>query len=450
MRQPYVKPPPAMRKELFEWLETNADVPLVRGITWRGWAASTGHTAKELIAIESKEPGLSNIAFAALTQMYNFGHRLFAPCLADPNYIQLVQSSSPPTGLGTLSSIIRGPAGTMGHFSLILHKQDDAALLDRLPPLAQLPAQSPARETSKFQDVDNARTPARTPTLPKALHMSPCTSDVASHGSIPKTPITAIFGNPVLLSETAQAYVTQKQTPPGFEFAQPQPVGHAGATRIEWNHPVLKPGGGGLKNAVGFLCVYQHSWGRRDSTTGGTTPVTKANAFQQRFSLFGGIPSDFEDRCDELDRMAARYVFDYPFHAVCQKNLYDLVQSLKSRSDNDFDTFATLIYNVDGAYTTREPRGPVVQLACPLITNANSSTIKPDPKLRGLNTVIDYAFAAGKGCSYPLGEIHHPTNGLTTLTAANTAAFTRFDGLENGRPLFAVVAFISRRYEHLR
>jgi outer membrane receptor protein involved in Fe transport len=75
------------------------------------------------------------------------------------------------------------------------------------------------------------------------------------------------------------------------------------------------------------------------------------------------------------------------------------------------------------------------------ITNANSTTIKPDPKHRGLNTVIDYAFAAGKGCSYPLGEIHHPTNGLTTLTAANTAAFTRFDGLENGRPLFAVVAF---------
>ena len=130
-------------------------------MTWRGWAASTGHTVKELIAIESKEPGLSNMAFAALTHMYNLGLRLYAPCLADPNYIQLVQSSSPPTALATLSSIIRGPARTMGHFNLILHKhddaallkRDDAALLDAPPPLALLPAQSPARETSKIHDV---------------------------------------------------------------------------------------------------------------------------------------------------------------------------------------------------------------------------------------------------------------------------------------------------------
>ena len=392
------------------------------------------------------------MAFAALTHMYNLGLRLYAPCLADPNYIQLVQSSSPPTGLATLSSIIRGPAGTMGHFNLILHKhddaallkRDDAALLDAPPPLALLPAQSPARETSKIHDVDsdNARTPARTPTVPKALRLSPCTSDAGSHGPISETPITTVFGNPVLLSKSAHEYVTRKQTPPGFEFAPPQAVGNASPHRLEWNHPILNPGGGGLKNAVGFLCVYQSSWGRRDSTTGGTTPVTKANSWLQKFILFGGIPLDLEDRCNELDRMAARYIFDFPLHAVRHKNLYDLVQSLKSRSDNDFETFVTLLYNMDGAYTVQEPgAAPVLQLTRSLITNANSTTIKPDPKLRGLNTVIDYAFAAGKGCSYPLGEIHHPTNGLTTLTAANTAAFTRFDGLENGRPLFAVVAF---------
>jgi hypothetical protein len=86
---------------------------------------------------------------------------------------------------------------------------------------------------------------------------------------------------------------------PGFEFAQPQAVGNASPHRLEWNHPILKPGGGGLKNTVGFLCVYQSSWGRRDSTTGGITPVTKANSWMQKFILFGGIPSDLEDRCDE-------------------------------------------------------------------------------------------------------------------------------------------------------
>ena len=43
--------------------------------------------------------------------------------------------------------------------------------------------------------------------------------------------------------------------------------------------------------------------------------------------------------------------------------------------------------------------------------------------------------------SFPLAERHQPTDGLTRLTAANTATFTRFDGLDNGRPLFAVVSF---------
>jgi len=91
------------------------------------------------------------------------------------------------------------------HDDAALLKRDDAALLDQPPPLALLPAQSPARETSKFHDVDsdNAQTPARTPTLPKALRLSPCTSDAASHGSISKTPITTVFGNPVLLSKSA-------------------------------------------------------------------------------------------------------------------------------------------------------------------------------------------------------------------------------------------------------
>jgi hypothetical protein len=67
--------------------------------------------------------------------------------------------------------------------------------------------------------------------------------------------------------------------------------------------------------------------------------------------------------------MAAHFIFDFPFHAVCQKNLYDLVQSLKSRSDNDFDTFKTLLFNLDGAYETRERNG-MLQRTHSLITNA--------------------------------------------------------------------------------
>ena len=43
----------------------------------------------------------------------------------------------------------------------------------------------------------------------------------------------------------------------------------------------------------------------------------------------------------------------------------------------------------------------------------------------------------------PLAERRHSTDGLTKLTAADTATFTRLAGLrvDNGRPLFAVTSF---------
>ena len=54
---------------------------------------------------------------------------------------------------------------------------------------------------------------------------------------------------------------------------------------------------------------------------------------------------------------------------------------------------------------------------------------------------MDYACDSGKGFSMPHGKRHHPEGTFTKLTAANTAAFTRIDGLEDGRPMFAVVSF---------
>ena len=101
----------------------------------------------------------------------------------------------------------------------------------------------------------------------------------------------------------------------------------------------------------------------------------------------------------------------------------------------------SLLFDLDGAYRTSEGNG-ILQVTHPLILRAKATVVNSDATLRGLNAAYDFAQnGADRKFSFPLAESLHPTDGLTKLTAANTATFTRFDGLDHGRPLFAVVSF---------
>ena len=161
----------------------------------------------------------------------------------------------------------------------------------------------------------------------------------------------------------------------------------------------------------------------------------------QKLAWFVGIPSELQQKCDEIDELAARFIFEYPFHPARQPKLHNIVQTLKTRSENNFSAFMSLLFELDGAYRTSEANG-ILQLTHPLIHKAKPTVVNVDPKLCGLNTAYDFTLnGADRKFSFPLAERHHPTDGLTKLTAADTATFTRFDGLDNGRPLFAVVSF---------
>jgi len=432
IRKPFTKSAAVLRTELFEWLRTNPDVALVGRMTWRLWAASMGQTVEELIAVESSQLGLSNIAYAALANMHGFSMNLYVPCSDDPKYITLVQASEHPSALGTFSSILRNY-----HYTLALHKEDDAALLDQGKQLVQEP--SPARE-ARVSHTAIVHTPTRHPMQPRSLDLSPVGSCDTPRLPTPNATVATIFGNPVLLSKSAFDYVTEKQTPTKWTFGQPQPVAITSPNRIEFRVPVVGPGDK-LKNAVGFVALYQADYGRRSSTTGGTTPVDTNNHYTQKVSLLTGVSSELEEKCDELDEIAAEYIFQYPFHPARQPKLYNVVQTLKARSDNNSRTFKSRLYDLDGTYHTKE--GPSrLQLTHPLITKGKPTVVNADPTLRGLNTAYDFTLNGhDRTFSFPHAERHNPTDGLTRLTAANTATFTRFEGLDNGRPLFAVISF---------
>ena len=242
------------------------------------------------------------------------------------------------------------------------------------------------------------------------------------------------------LSASAFDYVTKKQTPTNYAFGQPQAVVTASQNRIVFTVPVVDHGGK-LRNAIGFPAVYQDGHGRRSSTTGGTSPVTRDNYFLSRLSWFLGIPPALDQNSYAIDELAARYIFEYPFHPARQPKLHSIVQSLKTRSENNFDTFMRLLFELDGAYRTSETNS-ILQVTHPLILKTKPTVVNPDQSLRGLNAAYDFTLnGADRKFSFPLAESLHPTNGLTKLTAADTATFTRFDGLDHDRPLFAVVSF---------
>ena len=69
---------------------------------------------------------------------------------------------------------------------------------------------------------------------------------------------------------------------------------------------------------------------------------------------FIGIPSALDKNCDTIDELAARYIHEYPFHPTRQPKLHGIVQSLKTRSENNFATFMSLLFDLDGAYRTSD------------------------------------------------------------------------------------------------
>ena len=108
----------------------------------------------------------------------------------------------------------------------------------------------------------------------------------------------------------------------------------------------------------------------------------------QKLAWFVGIPSELQQKCDEIDELAARFIFEYPFHPARQPKLHNIVQTLKTRSENNFSAFMSLLFELDGAYRTSEANG-ILQLTHPLIHKAKPTVVNVDPTLRGLNTAYD-------------------------------------------------------------
>jgi hypothetical protein len=74
-------------------------------------------------------------------------------------------------------------------------------------------------------------------------------------------------------------------------------------------------------------------------------------------------------------------------------------------------------------------------------SSSNPGAVCISDELANLNPAIAYAKANGRNFSMAQGYSLHPDGTLTEHTVANTHAYTEIDGLDDGRPMFAIVSF---------
>ena len=166
-------------------------------------------------------------------------------------------------------------------------------------------------------------------------------------------------------------------SPTSFTFGPTQPISMVSPQRLEWRHPIVGDGGK-LKYTMALLAVYQEHVGRRSSSLGCTTEVTHKNSYLAKLNLYLGIPSAYARQLHLLDTLAARYVHDAILCPIRHKTLHDIIDPLKIRSNENFDTFKGLLFNLDGAYPVVEDNS-ILQVTYSLIGKRIPATVSADP-----------------------------------------------------------------------
>jgi hypothetical protein len=140
-----------------------------------------------------------------------------------------------------------------------------------------------------------------------------------------------------------------------------------------------------------------------------------------------------------MDAAAAQYLFDVQIDSARHPRIASLVRDLKNNSGNDVNAFKDALLGLEGAHATVEDG--VLLLTHQLIGQSNPGAVRISDELANLNAAITYAKANGRNFSMSQGYSLHPDGTLTEHTIENTRAYTEIGGLDDGRPMFAIVSF---------
>jgi hypothetical protein len=140
-----------------------------------------------------------------------------------------------------------------------------------------------------------------------------------------------------------------------------------------------------------------------------------------------------------MDAAAAQYLFDVQIDSARHPRIASLVRDLKNNSGNDVNAFKDALLGLEGAHATVDD--DVLLLTHQLIGPSNPGAVRISDEFANLNAAIAYAKANGRNFSMSQGYSLHPDGTLTEHTIENTRAYTEIGGLDDGRPMFAIVSF---------
>jgi hypothetical protein len=142
---------------------------------------------------------------------------------------------------------------------------------------------------------------------------------------------------------------------------------------------------------------------------------------------------------NQIDAAAATYLFNLEVDSARHPKIAALLRNLKINSGNDVSAFKDALLGLEGAHAIVED--DVLLLSHQLIGPSNPGAVRISDELANLNPAIAYAKTNGRHFSMSQGYSLHPDGTLIEHTVDNTRAYTEINGLDDGRPMFAIVSF---------
>jgi hypothetical protein len=167
--------------------------------------------------------------------------------------------------------------------------------------------------------------------------------------------------------------------------------------------------------------------------------LSKHNFFQAKLNYYLQTPPETTPLYNQMDANAARYLFDMEIDPTRHPRIASFLRDLKNNSGNDVSAFKDALLGLEGAHATVDDG--VLQLTHQLVGPSNPGAVRISDELANLNPAIAYAKANGRNFSMAQGYSLHPDGSLTEHTIENTRAYSEIGGLDDGRPMFAIVSF---------
>jgi hypothetical protein len=431
-----------MREMLFEILPMYFHVPIVNDMTYAQWALAHDKSAENMLQEELRQLGLSNYLLAMIAYMHNVDLDLYNLCINNPHYIILRQSSRVKNhSVGLMEVLWRGQSSpaSMGHYNLLFRKDSDAiSHVDTFMSSFEssvIPPKTIRTATYTPRVVTPSQPPTPTPT-PRHGQSSSWSPLVASSQHAPKDFEQDTFMNSTM---SLAACNLLRENCGSLDFGITVQYGKTSTTNKLTFNVMRQTKDGKLKATYPFFGHFETWNGRRMSSLVPVKELTPDNYFIDGKSYVNiKLPMEYSEVFEDLDNKVASFLFDASIDPTRQPKIANMLNTLK-QSAKSLEDFRDKLYKLNGAGKCLDH--DILPTQFLLIGKPVHTGVRFPPKFTSVNPAMAYAQEHSLEFFAIKGQALHSDGSISEITAENSAAYSRIDGLDDHRGIFAVVAF---------